>query len=165
MHEKVRGLSCKPTIYVSWSTSKLRVRLAPWNRLKPSIKILTYFYWRSNAVLLLWTICVISVSCFPCFSVCSLLPCGHLPGKWNYLLALVCDVYLCFCHFPKWYPGSGVMLDCIDSWSLSPFLLLLCTKSQGLWSHVLLNVWKLLSLLCTLNSSCTEEVAPWLNLY
>ena len=27
----------------------------------------------------------------------------------------VCDVLLCFCHFPMWYPGSGVVLDCIDS--------------------------------------------------
>ena len=31
------------------------------------------------------------------------------------LLALVCDVKLYFCHFPMWYPGSGVVLDCIDS--------------------------------------------------
>ena len=31
------------------------------------------------------------------------------------LLALVCDVNLCFCHFPMWYPGSGMVLDCIDS--------------------------------------------------
>ena len=31
------------------------------------------------------------------------------------LLALVCDVELCFCHFPMWYPESGVLLDCIDS--------------------------------------------------
>ena len=30
------------------------------------------------------------------------------------LLALVCDFKLCFCHFPKWYPGSGVVLDFID---------------------------------------------------
>ena len=21
----------------------------------------------------------------------------------------------CFCHFLMWYPGSGVVLDCIDS--------------------------------------------------
>ena len=21
----------------------------------------------------------------------------------------------CFCHFPKWYLGSGMVLDCIDS--------------------------------------------------
>ena len=31
------------------------------------------------------------------------------------LLALICDVWLCFCHFPMWYPGSGVVHDCIDS--------------------------------------------------
>ena len=31
------------------------------------------------------------------------------------LLALVCDVLLCFCHFAMWYPVSGVVLDCIDS--------------------------------------------------
>ena len=30
------------------------------------------------------------------------------------LLALVCDIYLYFCHFPVWHPGSGVVLDCID---------------------------------------------------
>ena len=31
------------------------------------------------------------------------------------LLGLVFDVYLCFCHFLMWNPGSGVVLDCIDS--------------------------------------------------
>ena len=31
------------------------------------------------------------------------------------LFALVCDVKLCFIHFPMWYSGSGVVLDCIDS--------------------------------------------------
>ena len=31
------------------------------------------------------------------------------------LLALVCDVKLCFFHFLMWYRGSGVVLDCIDS--------------------------------------------------
>ena len=30
------------------------------------------------------------------------------------LLAFVCGVYLCFCHVPMWYPGSGVVHDCID---------------------------------------------------
>ena len=27
------------------------------------------------------------------------------------LLALVCDL----CHSPMWYPGSGVVLDCVAS--------------------------------------------------
>ena len=31
------------------------------------------------------------------------------------VLALICLVYLCFCHFPMWYPVSGVVIDCIDS--------------------------------------------------
>ena len=26
------------------------------------------------------------------------------------LLALVCVVQLCFCHFSMWFPGSGVIL-------------------------------------------------------
>ena len=26
-----------------------------------------------------------------------------------------------FCHFPVWRPGLGVVLDCIDSRSLSPY--------------------------------------------
>ena len=33
------GFSCKPNIYVSWSTSELRVRLVLWNRSKASSKI------------------------------------------------------------------------------------------------------------------------------
>ena len=28
-----------------------------------------------------------------------------------------------------WYPGSGVVLDCIDSWSLHHYLLLICMQS------------------------------------
>ena len=31
------------------------------------------------------------------------------------LLALICGVKLCDCYFPIWYPGSGLVLDCIDS--------------------------------------------------
>ena len=42
VHGKTRGLSCKPTIYVSWSTFELRVRLAPWTGLSPPVR---YFYW------------------------------------------------------------------------------------------------------------------------
>ena len=59
---------------VSWSRSELRVRLAPWNRFKPSSKIFLL-------TLLLWIICVINVLCSSCFCVCSLLPCGQLLGK------------------------------------------------------------------------------------
>ena len=32
-------------------------------------------------------------------------------------------LWLWFCHFPMWYSGSGVVLDCIDFWSLPSFIL------------------------------------------
>ena len=56
---------------------------------------------------------VIYFSCLSCFLVCSLQPCGHLLGKGLPLGSLVCDVFLCFCHFPMWCPGSDVVPDCI----------------------------------------------------
>ena len=32
------------------------------------------------------------------------------------ILALLCVMFYCvYCHFPMWCPGSGVVLDCIDS--------------------------------------------------
>ena len=76
----------------------------------------------SKAVLLLWIICVFCVLCFSCFHICSLLPCGHLLGKgWPLGSCWWCLLY--FCYFPMWYPVSGVVLDCIVSWSLLSFLL------------------------------------------
>ena len=36
-------------------------------------------------------------------------------GKDWPLGSLVCEVLLCFCQFLMWCPGSGVVLDCIDS--------------------------------------------------
>ena len=44
-------------------------------------------------------------------------------GLTSWLSCMWC--FLVFCHFPMWCPGSGVVLDCIDSWSLPSFLLLL----------------------------------------
>ena len=105
--------------YLLWSTSELRVRLAPWNWFKPSSKYSTDL---SKAVFLLWIICVINVLCLSCFRVCLLLLCGHLLGKgWPLGSCLWCLIV--FYHFPMWYPGSGVVLDCIISWSLALFLL------------------------------------------
>ena len=101
---------------MSWSTSELRVRLAPLNRFKPSSKI---FYWpfvpRQNFF------CV-SFMFFFCLVFAMSLLCGHLLGKgWPLGSRLWClTVNLSLSH---WYPGSGVVLDCIDSWSLHPYLL------------------------------------------
>ena len=94
----VRGLSCKPNIYVSWSTSELRVRLAPLNRFKPSSKI---FPDRSKAVLLLWIFYVFVLSClfYVFVRICLYVLCGHLLGKcWPLGSRLWCLLWVC--HFP-----------------------------------------------------------------
>ena len=40
--------------------------------------------------------------------------------------ALVCDVFLCFCHFPIWCPGSGVEHDLsIPEFCLLPYFYLI----------------------------------------
>ena len=36
-------------------------------------------------------------------------------GEESPLSSLECDDVLCFCHFPIRCPGSGVLLDCINS--------------------------------------------------
>ena len=132
---------------MSWSTSEIRVRLAPLNRFKPSSKI---FYWPfQGGTSFVDLLCFCSVLCLLCFvRVCYYVLCGHLLGKgWPLGSRLWCLLWFChfpigilgqvwylivsipdlctityFCHFPMWYPGSGVALDCIDSWFLSLFL-------------------------------------------
>ena len=74
-------------------------------------------------MLLSCIIYVISVLfCYALINVCLLMICGHLLGKgWPLGSRLWClIVTLLLSH---WYPGSGVVLDCIDSWSLPSFLL------------------------------------------
>ena len=58
--------------------------------------------------------------CYLCFlsfmlSVCPSQLCGHLMEKGWPLGSLVCDVFLCYSHVPICCPGSGLVLDCIDS--------------------------------------------------
>ena len=116
------GLSCKPNIYVSWSTSELRVRLAPLNRFKPSSKI---FYWPfQGGTSIVDLLCFCSVLCLLCLCarlfICALWSTAG-KGLTSWLSFVVSAVSLSLSH---WYPGSGVVLDCIDSWSLHPYLLL-----------------------------------------
>ena len=101
-------------ISMYWSTSEFRVSLAPWNKFKPSSKI---FYWHSKVVLLLWIFYVFFCLVFVmplCVSVYFYL----VVTSWERagLLALVCGVTVSL-PLPHWYPGSGVVLNCIDSWS------------------------------------------------
>ena len=60
--------------------------------------------------------------CYAFVRICLLMPCGHLRGKgWPLGSRVWClIVKLSLSH---WYPGSGVVLDCIDSWYLPSFLL------------------------------------------
>ena len=64
----------------------------------------------------------LSCICYAFACVCLLMPCGHLLGKgWPLGSRLWClIVSLLLSH---WYPGTGVVLDCIDSCSLPSFLL------------------------------------------
>ena len=64
----------------------------------------------------------LSCVCYAFARNCLYVPCGHLLGKcWPLGSRLWCQtVSLSLFH---WYPGSGVVLDCIDSWILHPYLL------------------------------------------
>ena len=65
---------------------------------KPSSNFLTD---RSKAVLLLWILFVICVSCLSVILSCLFLqPCGHMLGNGWPFGSLVCDVFLCFATFP-----------------------------------------------------------------
>ena len=87
----------------------------------------------------------LSYVCYAFACVCLYVPCGHLLGKgWPLGSRLWClTVSLLLSH---WYPGSGVVLDCIDSRSLHPCLLLswkhtLCTLGSSLiWVHIIWNI-------------------------
>ena len=90
----------------------------------------------------------LSYKCLLCFRArLFLMACGHLLGKgWPLGSRLWClIVSLLLSH---WYPGSGVVLDCIDSWSLSSSLLL-CTcnsisnisKARRSWWWQTIHIW------------------------
>ena len=83
---------------MSWSTSELRVRLAPLNRFKPSSKI---FYWPfQGGTSFVDLLCFCSVLCLLCFvRVCLYVLRGHLLGKgWPLGSRLCCLLWVC--HFP-----------------------------------------------------------------
>ena len=56
-----------------------------------------------------------------------MLPCMLLAALWSLAVKELifwrsCVLnFLVFCHFPIWSPGSGMVLDCIDSWHLPSF--------------------------------------------
>ena len=95
---------------------------APWNWFKPSCKIflLTVPSW----YFFLWIICVIYVLCLSCFRARLFIAVLWSPEGKGLTSWLLFVMLLWFCYFPIWYAGMGVVLDCIDSWSLLSFLLI-----------------------------------------
>ena len=67
---------------------------------------------RSKAVLLFWILFVLCL-CHTAVSV----PCSRVVTGWERadLLAPMYVKFIVFCHCPIQCPGSGVVLDCIDS--------------------------------------------------
>ena len=63
----------------------------------------------------MWIIYVISVLfCYPFMHVCLLMPCDHLMGKGLPLGSRLWCLIVTLSLF-TWYPGPGMVLDCIDS--------------------------------------------------
>ena len=51
-------------------------------------------------------------------SYCLVFSCSLVVTCWeraDLVGLLYVTFFVCFCHFPIWCPGSGVVLDCIDS--------------------------------------------------
>ena len=116
---------------MSWSTSELRVRLAPLNRFKPSSKI---FYWPfQGGTSFVDLLCFCSVLCLLCFvRVCLYVLCGHLLGKgWPLGSRLWCLLWVC--HFPIGILGRV--------WYLIVSIPDLCTIiyfDYSLWTNVII---------------------------
>ena len=71
----------------------------------------------------------LSCVCYAFVRICLFVPCSHLLGKsWPFGSRLRC-ITVRF-SLSLWYPGSGVVLDCINSWSLYPYLLRLSDLFQ-----------------------------------
>ena len=88
----------------------------------------------------------LSCVCYPFVRVCLFVSCCHLLVKGRPLGSqLWCiTVSLSLSH---WYPGSGVVLDCIDSWSL------LLTMFMSCFFHLLFSLFIILTWYLTLSIS------------
>ena len=102
------GLLCEPNIYVSRSTSELRVRLVLLNMLKPSSNSLPAVSFVDPFCYLLFHVCL-------CYAVlfCLFLAALWSPaGEWADLLALLCVIFSCvlsLSHMVSWFRW----VDCI----------------------------------------------------
>ena len=122
---------------MSWSTSELRVRLAPLNRFKPSSKI---FYWPfQGGTSFVDLLCFCSVLCLLCFvRVCLYVLCGHLLGKgWPLGSRLWCLLWVC--HFPigilgqVWYLIVSIPDLCTITYFYCVFVTFPCGVLDQVW--------------------------------
>ena len=97
-----------------------------WTQIRPDLDLhfLSKKASSSKAILLLWIIYVISVMFLLCFRAGLFIdalksPAGKGLPSWLSLWCLILKLSL-----SHYYAGSGVVLDCIASWSLPSFLLL-----------------------------------------
>ena len=139
---------------MSWSTSELRVRLAPLNRFKPSSKI---FYWPfQGGTSFVDLLCFCSVLCLLCFvRVCLYVLCGHLLGKgWPLGSRLWCLLWVC--HFPigilgqVWYLIVSIP-DLCNLITLFVWLLLRLVVHQDLFVWLILSLWLFIKTCCVTN--------------
>ena len=101
---KLEVLNCnfaRSNMFVPWSTSELRVRLALLNMFKLSSDC-------SKAALLLWIVFIAYVSRLSLLycHVSSLQPYDNQLGKSWSLVSLECDVSLCFSQLLIWFLGT-----------------------------------------------------------
>ena len=117
-----------------WTKGEVAVR---WNRFKPSSKILLLtvprrYFFCGSFVLFMTCVCHAFVSVHCCLVV-----------TWRERADLGTCLWclLWFCYFPIWYPVTGVVLDCNNSWALLSFLLctfwmmLMNRHENQLWRH------------------------------
>ena len=98
----------------------------PLKRLKPSSKIFYWlFQWGTSFVDILCCFFFLSCVCYVFVSVWLYVPCCHLLTSCFGSRLWCPTVSLLLSH---WYPGSGVVLDCIDSLSLHPYFVCSSTK-------------------------------------
>ena len=102
---------------------------------------------------------VFAMFCARLFICASWSPAGK--GLTSWLSFVVSSVSLSLSH---WYAGSGVVLDCIDSWSLQPYLLLQHNDSQTkqMWPY---NTQHLIFFFVLLYSfvGAWSPWSPWIN--
>ena len=98
----------QPNIYVSYSTSELRLMLAPLNWFKPSSKIFLLTFQEG-------TFCGSFVLCMSCDFLLFMLSRLFIAALWSPaakgLSWLLFVMLIVLFQFPMLYPGSGVVLD------------------------------------------------------